>query len=270
MLHEVLTTEKVPFVYRVAGLGSRALAWLIDFGLIVILYLVGLFAGEALQRGRSGVGQAFFDLWAFAVSVGYFLLFEWLWQGQTPGKRAMNIRVIQLRGTSVTFLASTVRNLVRMVDMLAPFYLVGVTAAALDPKQRRLGDLAAGTLVVHVQRKARPIRVVETAKSEASRADEQAARQRLLALTRDQKQTLLDLALRREQLRIEDRARLFRAVADHLRAEFGLAADVHESDERFVVRMAALLSERGPLEADLAAPRGRGGREPARALGGAS
>jgi uncharacterized RDD family membrane protein YckC len=260
MLHEVLTTEKVPFVYRVAGLGSRSLAWMIDFSLVVLIYLAGIMVGIVWDIGMAGLGDAIIFLWIFAVNFGYFLLFEWLWQGSTPGKKALGIRVIQLRGTSVNFLSATIRNVVRMVDLMFPFYTLGVAVAACDAKQRRLGDFAAGTLVVHVQRKAQPIRVMEAAKSEASRVDEQAARQRLMALTREQKQTLLDLALRREQLRIEDRAKLFRALAEYFRGELGLAADVHESDERFVVRLAALLSERSPLEADLQAPRGRPGR----------
>src|SRR5438270_7116313 len=100
ILHEVITPENVPFTYRVAGLGSRFLAWLVDMGFIALLCLVGLILRGALDLGRlvvveekkdvamvPGVGEALFLVWAFVVVWGYFVLFEWLWLGQTPGKK---------------------------------------------------------------------------------------------------------------------------------------------------------------------------------------
>jgi uncharacterized RDD family membrane protein YckC len=257
VIHEVLTTEKVPFTYRVAGLGSRFLAWLIDLVFWLLLVVGGMMLRVPLEIARPGVGDAAMLLWIFLVSFLFSPLFEWLWQGQTPGKRALGIRVIELRGTSVSFLSTVIRNLVRFADFLPICYATGAVAAMCDPKQRRLGDWAAGTLVVHDQRQARPIRVVDAGQTAEGRAEDLAARQRLVNLTREHKQTLLDLCLRRNQLRVAERAKLFRALAEYLDAELGLAAHANESDERFVLRMAALLSERGPIEADLAPTRGR-------------
>src|SRR6266446_2045815 len=76
MLHQVITTEKVPFTYRVAGLGSRFLAWLVDAGMIVILGTAGFCAGIVLETGREGMGTALILLWLFTLTLGYFLVFE--------------------------------------------------------------------------------------------------------------------------------------------------------------------------------------------------
>jgi uncharacterized RDD family membrane protein YckC len=244
ILHEVITTERVPFTYRVAGLGSRFLAWLVDLGLIVLLGCMGVWIGVVLETGRTGVGLAAVELWFFVLSWGYFLVFEWLWLGQTPGKRVVGIRVIQSQGTSVTGFQSAVRNIVRVVDALPFFYGVGFLVAACNREQRRLGDFAADTLVVHVERKARPIQALQERRTAAGRLSESLLRQRLGQLDRQQKQLLLDLCLRREQLRISDRARLFQLAADYLHARLDLAADEHQSAEKFVLEMAAALGER--------------------------
>jgi len=154
--HQVLTTEKVPFSYRVAGLGSRFLAWLVDLFVIVGLDFMGAMVGSVLIVGRPGLGSALFLVWNFVVLWGYFLFFEWLWHGQTPGKALLGIRVIQWRGTEMNFFQSAVRNLLRVVDSLpvpVPLGpgLLGFVVAACNRENRRLGDLAADTLVVHVE-----------------------------------------------------------------------------------------------------------------------
>jgi uncharacterized RDD family membrane protein YckC len=247
--HEVLTNEKVPFGYRVAGLGSRFLAWLIDLILIVALLFIGGIVGAVFTVGRPGLGAAVQIIWSFTVMWGYFLLFEWLWNGQTPGKRLLGIRVIQWRGTGITFFQSAVRNLLRVADSLPiPLPLgpglLGFVVAACNREQRRLGDLAGDTLVVHVERNVKPIVALPDARSEADRQRLALLRQRLGQLDREQKQTLLDLCLRRDQLRVLERARLFQSAAQFLENRFELTPDEYESAEKFVLQMAAVLGER--------------------------
>lgn len=242
ILHDVITTEKVPFRYRVAGIGSRFLAWLVDAVAIVLIGFMGVCLASWLEALRSGLGLAIIELWLFALSWFYFLLFEWLWRGQTPGKRLLGIRAIQWRGTSVSFLQSAVRNTVRFVDALPFFYGVGFLVMACNREQRRLGDLAAGTLVVHVERQAKPIRSFHEREAVVPLIDAQ-LRQRLGQLERQQKQFVLDLCLRRDQLRIDDRARLFRAAADFLQARLDVSVAEFQSDEKFVLEMAGVLSE---------------------------
>jgi uncharacterized RDD family membrane protein YckC len=242
ILHRVLTTEKVPITYRVAGLGSRFLAWHVDVLALVLLFLLGALFATVLEMGRAGLGQAVLYLWQFAVLFGYYLIFEWLWDGQTPGKLMVGIRVIRGNGTSLSGTWSALRNLVRFVDLMPGLYAVGFAAAAGNREQRRLGDLAADTLVVHVERRGGPVQAILDAESDRGRLA--LLRQRLTQLDREQQQTLLDLCLRRDQLRVAERARLFRAVSQYVQERLELAPAQYESDEKFVLNLAAVLGER--------------------------
>jgi uncharacterized RDD family membrane protein YckC len=249
MLHQIISTEKVPLVYRVAGLGSRFLAWLIDMFIIVGLLYISLVMALTWEAAREGFGIAVGLVLTFVVQWGYFVLFEWLWHGQTPGKRVIGIRVIDVQGTGISFGQAAVRNVLRVVDglpLLIPdivpvMYGVGFLVAACNPEQRRLGDLAAGTLVVFVEVKSAPLLALQQEfAGEVPRM--QFLRQRLEQLSRPQKQTLLDLCLRRDQLRVRERARLFTAVTEYFRGSLDLAPNEHQSPEKFVLQLAAALT----------------------------
>jgi uncharacterized RDD family membrane protein YckC len=242
MLHQVITTEKVPITYRVAGLGSRFLAWLLDVGLLAVLAALGAGAGMVLEAVRPGVGGAIMVMWIFALQWGYFLFFEWLWAGQTPGKRLMGLTVLQMNGTRIAFPQAAVRNILRVADALPFFYGLGFVVGLCDRHQRRLGDLAAGTLVVHMERRARAVRPLPDGPPLADRALAALVRQRLAQLNRPQQQVLLDLCLRRDQLPLRDRARLFRETADYFEQRLSLTRDEYQSDEKFVLQLAALFS----------------------------
>jgi uncharacterized RDD family membrane protein YckC len=241
MFHEVITSEKVPLTYRVAGLGSRFLAAVIDLGLLLLLLIVGVLIASVLDVARQGLGIAIVFVWVFVLQFGYFTLFEWLWLGQTPGKNALGIRVIAWQGGSISFGQSALRNIVRIADILPGGYGVAFLVAASNREQRRLGDLAAGTLVVHQERSVGAIRALHGALSGEAQAREAQFRQRLEQLDRRQKQTVLDLCLRRDQMRIRTRTRLFRALADYFKTELGLTPLAYESDEKFVLQLATLI-----------------------------
>ncbi len=249
IFHEIVSTEKVPFRFRVAGLGSRFLAWLVDCTALLALFCAGALVAGVLAMRREGLGMAVMTWWMFVLTWGYFLLFEWLWHGQTPGKRLVGIRVIQWDGTQMNFYQAAVRNILRVADSLPlplPIFcgFVGFTVAACNRENRRLGDLAAGTLVIHVERGQKPIRALQDARTAADRARLTLWRQRLAQLDREQKQTLLDLCLRRDQLRVGERARLFQAAAGFFRSRLDLAPEAYESPEKFVLQLAAVLGER--------------------------
>lgn len=154
---QIDTPENVAFGYQIAGIGSRFLACFVDTLLIIVLLLFVNFAlGAFLRITDLAAGSdratawlaALFGLLSFAVFWGYYIFFETLWNGQTPGKRRNGLRVIRRNGTPVTTGETIVRNLVRIVDLLPAFYAVGIITMFIDGQSRRLGDLAAGTLVV--------------------------------------------------------------------------------------------------------------------------
>ncbi|MBA3316942.1 MAG: stage II sporulation protein M [Gemmatimonadales bacterium] len=147
---QVETPEHVTLDLEIAGVGSRALAALIDMlvlvgsGLGVFIVLV-IVAGFGVTIGS--IGGALLMLGGFAVWTGYFILFEGLRQGQTPGKRRVGIRVVSDTGNAVSLGAAAARNLLRIADFLPPPYLIGLVLVALHPRGKRLGDMVAGTVV---------------------------------------------------------------------------------------------------------------------------
>lgn len=154
---DIETPELVVVTYTIAGLGSRIAAGLIDTVCTLLAMLAVVLLAVFALPGASGVvpGGNFawmvglFILVQFAVIWGYHVAFEVLADGRTPGKRLIGLRVVLDGGYSVTFTASMLRNILRAVDMLPPVsYLVGMIAVGLSSRGKRLGDHAAGTIVV--------------------------------------------------------------------------------------------------------------------------
>ena len=153
----IRTPENIELSYALAGPGSRAVAYLIDlfimfFVVQMLLNLLVLVVGMLISAlGVSG------DMWvaglagltSFALYNGYFIILEWLLNGQTPGKRILHVRVIKQGGYALRFFDTLLRNLLRVVDFLPLFYGVGLTSLLLTRDSQRLGDLVAGTLVVY-------------------------------------------------------------------------------------------------------------------------
>lgn len=154
---DIQTPENVAFGYQVAGIGSRFLASLLDTTIVVLLQVVILIvlalivrsvAGSVFADRISAWMYAIFGLVAAIFYWGYYIFFEMLWNGQSPGKRWVGLRVIRADGTPITLSESLIRNLARLVDFLPAAYGIGIVTMFIDKQSRRLGDLAAGTLVV--------------------------------------------------------------------------------------------------------------------------
>jgi uncharacterized RDD family membrane protein YckC len=167
---EVRTPESIAFSYELAGLGSRFLALVVDQA-IQFATLGAIFAGIVLAASRlpkqhiaSGAAEklgesfviAFIITVAFAVLFGYFILSEAVWNGQTPGKRLLGLRVVRDGGYPIDFGASLIRNLIRVGEALVGYYILAAISALISPENKRLGDLAAGTIVVRDARLAAP------------------------------------------------------------------------------------------------------------------
>lgn len=148
---EVETPDHVVLRYDLAGAGNRGFAALLDFMLASIIAITSLvilsWAGTLSEASLFVVGGLAMIL-TLVVIWAYFILLEWLWNGQTIGKRAFKLRVINEDGSPAQFTAVLIRNLLRLVDFLPAFYGLGVLVIVLSPKSQRLGDLAAGTYVV--------------------------------------------------------------------------------------------------------------------------
>src|SRR5207302_833225 len=125
---------------------------------------------------------------------------------------------------------------------LPMLYGLGFAVAASNREGRRLGDLAAGTLVVHVESDKRPIRTLPDVTKEPLPGRDPSVRQRLGQLNRHQKQTIIDLCLRRDQLRISERARLFERISQFCQQRLELVPEECQSDERFVLKLAGILT----------------------------
>jgi uncharacterized RDD family membrane protein YckC len=152
---EVETPDHVVLRYDLAGAGNRGFAAVVDFLIAsiiaftanLILSWLGVYdQATFLVLGGITLIVTLVLIWA------YFILFEWLWNGQTLGKRAYRLRVINEDGSPAQFTAVLIRNLLRLVDFLPALYGLGVLVIVLSPKSQRLGDLAAGTYVVRAPR----------------------------------------------------------------------------------------------------------------------
>ena len=145
----VATPERVSFDYQVAGLATRGIAQLLDL-LILIGILVGLYFA-AIAIGAAGADTVAFLLaviGSFIVIFGYFWTCEAFWSGQTVGKKVFRLRAVGDRGEPMTFVQAGIRNVVRIVDFLPYAYGVGLVILFVNGRGKRLGDLAAGTIVV--------------------------------------------------------------------------------------------------------------------------
>ena len=152
----IRTPEGIEFALPLSGPFSRMLALAVDFGAIAVI-------GSGIEKliaplvvfGQD-LAQATQIVLFFAIYLLYSGLSEWLWRGQTVGKRLLGLRVVDARGLRLEPAQVIVRNLMRFIDALPALYLVGGTACVLSRHRQRLGDLAAGTVVVRTLKPARP------------------------------------------------------------------------------------------------------------------
>ena len=151
---DIETPEHVRFSYEIAGIGSRFIAAFMDYllqtvamALFAIALAAALSAFPALGERSAAITVVVVSATTF-IYLGYFIVFEMIWNGQSPGKRAAGIRVIRNNGTPITITESLIRNLLRVVDFLPVAYGVGILSILLSKQSKRIGDFAAGTVVV--------------------------------------------------------------------------------------------------------------------------
>jgi uncharacterized RDD family membrane protein YckC len=234
----VETPERVFFRYELAGPMERVAAFVVDALLMGALFLLAAYLlGPA---GRFGMPLLFVAF--FLIQWGYFLFFEWRWNGSTPGKRLLGIRVIQSAGVRCSFERLALRNFLRVVDSQPFLYGLGGLVMLLHPRGQRLGDLAAGTVCVRVPPRPPAGAVAEIATRFNSIRDDEAARRRIrLLLGPRETELVVELALRRDLLDRGPRQELFARAAAYLRRRVRLVGHEGLSDERLVQNVAAVV-----------------------------
>lgn len=164
-LYSILTPENVMLEYELAGLGSRFAAFLIDSLIqfaVLILIVVAMAIGQIDIEGITGL-----DAWVAAIGIillfivffGYFIFFEMIMNGQSPGKKLVRLRVIKQTGEPLGFWESILRNILRLADFLPSFNLVGALFIVFNGKYKRIGDIAANTIVVKVKKDNSPMKL---------------------------------------------------------------------------------------------------------------
>jgi uncharacterized RDD family membrane protein YckC len=237
------TPEGVELELVLAGVGSRLVATLVDFlakaGILLALWII---AGAVDGEGGGGFLVAVTIVGSFLVWLGYDLAFETLASGRTPGKRAAGLRVVRLRGEPVGFMASAVRNLLRLIDMQPGIlYAVGAVTILFSRRNQRLGDLAAGTLVVRERRV--PLPAPRPPVTDFAVADRYAAWD-VSSVTSFELVTVRRFLERRWQLDPAARGRLGWELAERLRPKVaGAPPGLHP--EQFLEALAEAKASRG-------------------------
>ncbi|MBT3374350.1 MAG: RDD family protein [Lentisphaerae bacterium] len=233
----IRTPEGVTFSLAIASPISRFLAWVLDALCIALTSTVITSLIVVFSILNADLFRAAGLLVYFLVSIGYSMILEWCWQGQTVGKRLVGLRVINAQGTRLKPHQVVMRNLLRAVDFLPAFYLTGGAVSALSRNCQRLGDIAAGTIVIRNAQYTTPDLGQLTPPKYNSFRDHQHIAARLRQkVTPAEAAILLQALMRRETLELEARLTLFRELAQYLTtlAEFPQEATDGLSDEQCV------------------------------------
>jgi uncharacterized RDD family membrane protein YckC len=149
----VLIPEKVIVSYRLAGLSTRVQAQILDLLCITAMMVLGVILVSLLGAvTQSAVFQAILIPVSVAAPFIYFILFEGMWNGQTPGKKALRLRTVMMDGAPIDWRAAVIRNLLRPADLVPFAYIAGIICMFMTPRFQRFGDIAAGTIVVYEPR----------------------------------------------------------------------------------------------------------------------
>jgi uncharacterized RDD family membrane protein YckC len=232
---EVETPDHVVLRYDLAGGGNRGFAAVVDF-ILAALVFVGALWSFSLLSDPLPAARPFFGvlvLVTFTIAWSYFVLLEWLWQGQTVGKRLYGLRVIRDDGAPAGFVAVLVRNVIRIVDFLPLFYGLGLLMIIFTSRSQRLGDLAAGTYVV---RAPRPQLDYFSLRTVTPLGDGRSIETR--ALPAEMQRLVREFVAREARLAPKDRARVAKQIADRIRP-FALELAVSDGDDVEFLRAVA-------------------------------
>jgi uncharacterized RDD family membrane protein YckC len=244
---QILTPEGIEFAQPLAGPVTRFLAWFIDLMCIGALLTLLTQVLALLRWLTPELAGAAYALGYFAISIGYGILSEWRWRGQTVGKKLFRLRVVDAEGRRLQFNQIVTRNLLRFVDSLPLFYFVGGAASFLSPKCQRLGDIAANTIVVRHPRLAEPdLDQLLAGKYNSLRQHPHLAARLRQRVTPPEAALAARAVLRRDQFEPLPRVELFARLAAHFKAkvEFPPEAVDTITDEQYLRNVLEILYNR--------------------------
>ena len=234
---KIRTPEGIVFSQTLAGPVIRFLAWFIDqLCIAAVMTILGIVI-SLLQLVSWSFGTALEVIAYFAVSIGYAIFFEWTQRGQTLGKKLFRLRVVDAEGLRLQFNQVVVRNLLRFVDSLPAFYLVGGLACWFSAKCQRLGDLAANTVVIRNPRVGEPdLDQLLAGKYNSLRAHAHLVARLRQRVSPAEANAVLQALLRRDLLEPAARVELFGALAAHFRAKVEFPAEATDgvADEQYL------------------------------------
>ncbi len=240
----IRTPEGIAFRLTLAGPVSRFMAWLLDTFCVLAAVTVIAPIFQLISVFSESYGIALQVLLSFIISMGYGICLEWFWRGQTLGKRLLGLRVMDEQGLHLRVSQIIVRNLLRAVDGLPLFYLVGGLASAMSLKGQRLGDLAASTIVVRIGELAIPnLESLEADKYNSLREQPYLAARLRKKVSMDEASLVLRSLLRRDELKLESRAELYGKLAEHFKSLVPFPQECLEglADERYLRNLADVL-----------------------------
>jgi uncharacterized RDD family membrane protein YckC len=233
----IRTAEGISFTQHVAGPITRFLAFSVDLAAIALIsQLLGQFV-LITSIFNPDVALAVRTVSYFAVSIGYSILLEWIWRGQTLGKRVLNIRVIDADGYRLRPAQIVIRNLLRVVDLLPALYAVGGVSCLVSKKYQRIGDFAANTIVVYVAPEPIPnLELLFSGNYNSLRNHMHLAAQLRKVIAPEEARLALEAITRRAELEPNSRLELFRELAQHLRSMVAFPEESLEglTDEQYV------------------------------------
>lgn len=233
----IRTPEGVEFTMPLAGPVSRALALMVDSAIVWALVSALGTAAQALSLVAPDIASSLTILMMLVLPLAYGMAMEWAWGGQTVGKKVFRLRVVDAEGLKLRPTQVALRNLLRAVDFLPFLYAVGGIATLLGRRAQRLGDIAAGTVVVRVPKAPQPdLDQVFGSRFNSLRAYPHLAARLRQRIPAAEAAIALQALVRREDIGAGPRVELFRDLADHFRAQVAFPPEVVEglTDEQFV------------------------------------
>lgn len=236
-IHIIKTPEGIVFSQLLAGPVSRFGAWLVDFATVsAFVSLLGTVM-SILFVVSPDIAMAVAILSFYVISVGYAIACEWLWRGQTIGKKVFRLRVVDAEGLRLQFHQVVIRNLLRFVDALPGLYLVGGITCLLNRRTQRLGDIAANTLVIHAPRITEPdLDQLLAGKFNSLRQYPHLEARLRQRVSPGEAALVLQALLRRDEFEPQARVELFRNLAAHFQAKVEFPAEALDgiADEQYI------------------------------------